>query len=54
MLTLVQLHVAVYYESLCPDSVRFIQNQLLPNYDDLSDYIDVLFVPFGKSEVRTL
>ncbi|XP_037049798.1 GILT-like protein 1 [Bradysia coprophila] len=44
-----KLHVAVYYESLCGDSIRFITNQLNPAYDDLKDYIEILFVPFGKS-----
>ncbi|XP_055695599.1 GILT-like protein 1 [Lutzomyia longipalpis] len=46
-----KIHVTVYYESLCPDSIRFISNQLYPNLQDpgLKDFIDVLFVPFGKS-----
>ncbi|XP_055698816.1 GILT-like protein 1 [Phlebotomus papatasi] len=43
--------VSVYYESLCPDSIRFISNQLYPNVQDpgLRDFIDVEFIPFGKS-----
>lgn len=41
----------VLYESLCPDSVRFMQQQLGPNYHDLQDYIDVTLVPFGKAHV---
>lgn len=44
-----QLRVGVYYESLCPDSIRFIENQLLPNYEHFADYIDLDFVPFGKA-----
>jgi len=44
-----KLHVAIYYESLCGDSIRFITNQLNPAYADLKDYIEILFVPFGKS-----
>ncbi|GAB0100420.1 GILT [Sergentomyia squamirostris] len=46
-----RVHVTVYYESLCRDSINFITNQLYPNVQDpgLRDYIDVLFVPFGKS-----
>lgn len=47
-----KLHVAVYYESLCGDSIRFITNQLNPAYADLKDHIEILFVPFGKSWVR--
>lgn len=45
-----QLAVHLYIESLCPDSIRFIQNQLYPAYDDLKDQIDVTFVPFGKAD----
>lgn len=44
-----KLNVAVYYESLCGDSIRFITNQLNPAYEDLKNYIEILFVPFGKS-----
>uniref|UniRef100_A0A1I8PBL7 Uncharacterized protein n=1 Tax=Stomoxys calcitrans TaxID=35570 RepID=A0A1I8PBL7_STOCA len=44
-----KLKVLVLYESLCPDSVRFMQRQLGPNYNDLKDYIDISLVPFGKS-----
>lgn len=47
--TNLQLHVGVYYESLCPDSILFIENQLLPNYKHFGDLIDIDFVPFGKS-----
>lgn len=49
-----KLHVAVYYESLCGDSIRFITNQLNPAYEDLKNYIEILFVPFGKSWVSSL
>lgn len=47
-----QLHVAIYYESLCSDSMDFLTNQFAPAYESLKDYMDVLFVPFGKAEVR--
>ncbi|XP_050499092.1 GILT-like protein 1 [Diabrotica virgifera virgifera] len=44
------LKVSVYYEALCPDSVRFIGRQLYPKWDQIKDYIDELeFVPFGKA-----
>lgn len=46
-----QIQVTVYYESLCPYSSAFITNQLSPAHEPLADYIDVLFVPFGKSIV---
>ncbi|XP_031622561.1 GILT-like protein 1 [Contarinia nasturtii] len=45
-----KLHIAIYYESMCPDSVDFLTNQFAPAYDSLKNHIDVLFVPFGKSE----
>ncbi|XP_055904291.1 GILT-like protein 1 [Eupeodes corollae] len=45
-----KINVLVMYESLCPDSVRFMTNQLGPNYDSLKDVINVNLVPFGKSE----
>lgn len=51
-LSQLQLHVAIYYESLCPDSIRFITNQLDPTYGYFKDYIEVELIPFGKSEVR--
>lgn len=47
-----QLHIAVYYESLCPDSISFISDQLIPNYESFKNHIDLLLVPFGKSEVN--
>lgn len=46
-----KLHVGIYYESLCPDSIRFITDQLFPGYSVVKHLIDVLFVPFGKSSV---
>lgn len=46
-----QVHVTVFYESLCPDSIRFIKNQLEPNYQNFAQFIDIEFVPFGKSRV---
>lgn len=45
-----KLKVMVLYESLCPDSIRFIGSQLGPHYDGLKDYIDITLVPFGKSK----
>ncbi|KAK9717460.1 Gamma interferon inducible lysosomal thiol reductase (GILT) [Popillia japonica] len=43
------IKVSVFYESLCPDSIRFITQQLYPNYDAVSTYITVDFVPYGKA-----
>ncbi|XP_075166563.1 GILT-like protein 1 [Haematobia irritans] len=44
-----KLKVLVLYESLCPDSVRFMKQQLGPNYGELKNHIDLALVPFGKS-----
>lgn len=35
--------------SLCPDAIRFVQNQLYPLYPDIKDHVDLVFVPFGKA-----
>ncbi|KAL9872981.1 GILT-like protein 1 [Glossina fuscipes] len=44
-----KLNILILYESLCPDSKQFMQNQLGPNYESLKDFIDIKLVPFGKS-----
>ncbi|XP_019865840.1 GILT-like protein 1 [Aethina tumida] len=44
-----KLNVDVLYESLCPDSLRFITEQLYPAWSDISPYVNINFVPFGKS-----
>ncbi|EEB20533.1 hypothetical protein Phum_PHUM620270, partial [Pediculus humanus corporis] len=46
------VNVTVFYESLCPDSIRFIKKQLHPTYSELKDYMNVELVPFGKARVR--
>ncbi|XP_031634103.1 GILT-like protein 1 [Contarinia nasturtii] len=48
-----KVHVTIFYESLCPDSIRFIKNQLEPNYRNFEPYVDIEFVPFGKSKSLT-
>lgn len=39
------------YESLCPDSIKFINEQLYPAWNELKPYVNIKFVPFGKSSV---
>lgn len=39
----------IYYESLCPDSLRFLVNQLGPQYSTLSSFVNVRLIPFGKA-----
>lgn len=46
-----KVHVGIFYESLCPDSIRFIKYQLEPIYADFDEFVDIDFVPFGKSRV---
>lgn len=48
-----QLNVKVFYESLCPDSAKFINTQLTPITKDLLQYVDLHLIPFGKSSYNT-
>lgn len=49
-----KVNVTVYYETLCSDSVNFITTQVYPlvsNHNkSISHYLNVTFVPFGKSK----
>jgi len=48
------VHLDVYYESLCPDSMRFIVDQLHPvKSGPLGRFIDVQLIPFGKASYVT-
>ncbi|KAL4711241.1 hypothetical protein ACJJTC_019082 [Scirpophaga incertulas] len=44
-----KVKIAVYYESLCPDSKRFITEQLAPVWRDFRGAVKVKLVPYGKS-----
>lgn len=44
-----KVKIAVYYESLCSDSKRFITQQLAPVWRDFRGAIKVKLVPYGKS-----
>ncbi|XP_076754173.1 gamma-interferon-inducible lysosomal thiol reductase-like protein isoform X1 [Xylocopa sonorina] len=44
-----KIHVAVYYEALCPDSRSFFIKQLRPMYHKISDNVQVELVPYGKA-----
>ncbi|KAJ8705426.1 hypothetical protein PYW08_012472 [Mythimna loreyi] len=44
-----KVKIAVYYESLCPDSKRFITQQLAPVWRDFRGVVKVKMVPYGKS-----
>ncbi|XP_013098672.1 GILT-like protein 3 [Stomoxys calcitrans] len=45
-----KLKVEVYYETLCPDSMRFIRNQLYRAMidDSLLQFSELVFIPYGK------
>ena len=47
------LNIAVYYESLCPDSRRFINNGLSQALVDYKDIVNIILVPFGNANVNT-
>ncbi|XP_076252285.1 GILT-like protein 1 [Rhynchophorus ferrugineus] len=43
-----KVKISVYYETLCPDSIAFIKNQLFVNYIYFGpDYIDLELIPYG-------
>jgi len=44
-----KLPLSVFYEALCPDSIKFFKEQLVPTYKVLGKYINLNFVPFGKA-----
>jgi len=51
-----KLTVSVFYETLCPDSIRFITTQLYPTFKRLggigNSYFNIDFVPYGKATTR--
>ncbi|EZA53914.1 GILT-like protein C02D5.2 [Ooceraea biroi] len=44
-----KVHIAVYYEALCPDSRSFVVKQLGPTYRKLPDSVEVELIPYGKA-----
>lgn len=47
------VHVAVYFESYCPDSIHFITQVLYPTWAKLKDtnVMKVTLFPYGKATV---
>ncbi|XP_065211094.1 GILT-like protein 1 [Planococcus citri] len=46
-----KVNVSIFYESLCPDSVKFITAKFYPIYGYLRPHVNLHLVPFGKAEV---
>ncbi|XP_971157.2 GILT-like protein 1 [Tribolium castaneum] len=46
-----RVNVAVYYEALCPDSIKFFTQQLYPSLQgNLSQFVNLTLLPYGKSK----
>lgn len=45
------LKIEVFYETRCPDSQRFLLNQIIEANQKFSSYIDFILVSFGKANV---
>lgn len=48
-----KIPVNVYYESLCPDSAKFINEQLYPAMQQFRGNVELKLIPFGKSTFKT-
>ena len=47
------VRLSVYYESLCPDSIKFVREQLFPSWQHLGvETLELDLNPFGKANVR--
>ena len=49
-----KVKVELFYETLCPDVRNFIQGQLYPVWEDLSDIMDIHWKPYGFAEVSAI
>ncbi|XP_015916968.1 gamma-interferon-inducible lysosomal thiol reductase [Parasteatoda tepidariorum] len=38
----------IYYETNCPDSMRFVTQQLYPLYQEMKNSLKIRLIPFGK------
>ena len=46
-----RLKFDLFYESLCPDSIRFIKDEVTETYEALGNDLDIRFVPYGFATV---
>ncbi|XP_046682162.1 GILT-like protein 1 [Homalodisca vitripennis] len=48
-----KIPVTVYFESYCPDSVKFLTKQLYPTFlTPLGQYMTVSLIPYGKAKTQ--
>ena len=48
------MNIAVYYESLCPDSQRFINNGLTEAFLNFKEITNIVLIPFGNANVLSI
>ena len=49
-----EVEVGVFYEALCPDSIKFFKEQLNSTYQKLGKYFSEgmpIFIPYGKTKI---
>ena len=49
-----KVKVELFYETLCPDVKNFIQGQLYPVWEDLSDIMEIHWKPYGFAKVSAI
>ena len=47
-----EVSLDLYYESLCPDSTRFISQQIGPMHEAIGQDVAINFVPYGFATVN--
>lgn len=47
-----KVKVTVDYETLCPDSMNFVNDQLAPTFNKIGSIMDVDLVPYGKAKYQ--
>ncbi|CAH1109401.1 unnamed protein product [Psylliodes chrysocephalus] len=47
--SITSVKVTIYYEGLCYDSIKFIGQQLYPHWTQLSPFVSLELVPYGKA-----
>lgn len=47
-----KVEVVLYYESLCPYSIRYYTQILYPTYMLLNEIMELRLIPYGNTRVR--